>query len=199
MPHLPSFPIQSRSPLCDAVRARGLPDFASLCEHVRTLPYGRVASQNDPLLVLNEGKGTCSSKHQLLAAIAHECGHHAIQLTVGIYEMSEANTPGVESVLQEASIPSIPEAHCYLIFSGDRFDFTGLPLGYESPFDSLLEEHVVSPQLLGQSKIGLHKQALEVWASKMGMPFNRAWSIRESCIAALTANPSFNGPPGGAR
>lgn len=198
MPHPLNFPIEPRSSLCELVRSYGLLDFASLCDYVRTLPYGRVASQNDPLLVLREGKGTCSSKHQLLACVAHECGRDDVKLTVGIYEMSEANTPGVEAVLQEASIASIPEAHCYLTVGLERFDFTGLQSGNESPFLSLLEEHIVSPQMLAQSKPCLHKQALEVWASKTGMSANTAWSIREACIAALTANPSFNGTPHGA-
>jgi len=193
MPPLFSFPIESKSSLCDAVRAYGLLDFASLCEYVRALPYGRVASSNNPLLVLREGKGTCSSKHQLLATVAHDCGHHDVQLTVGIYEMSEANTPGVGAVLQRASISSIPEAHCYLMVGQERFDFTGLPIGNESPFMSLLEEHVVPPQMLGKSKTGLHIQALEVWASGAGVSIDKAWSAREACIAALAANHSIEG------
>jgi hypothetical protein len=36
-----------------------------------------------------------------------------VQLTVGIYEISEENTPGVGTVLNAASLTSIPEAHCY--------------------------------------------------------------------------------------
>ena len=112
--------------------------------------------------------------------------------------MSEANTPGVWAVLQRASISSIPEAHCYLMVEQERFDFTGLPLGNESPFMSVFEEHVVPLQMLGQSKTGLHIHALEVWASGAGMSINRAWSAREACIAALTADHSIEGTPYGA-
>jgi hypothetical protein len=61
---------------------------------------------------------------------------------VGLYEMSEANTPDVGPALGELS--AIPEAHCYLMFEGRRFDFTGLTGGVASPFDSLIEERVFS-------------------------------------------------------
>jgi hypothetical protein len=57
-----------------------------LAEHVRKLPYGRTANTEDPLAVLRQGRGTCSGKHEFLAAIAQDCGHSEVQLTVGTYE-----------------------------------------------------------------------------------------------------------------
>jgi hypothetical protein len=120
------FRISGGSALCDAVRSRGFESFEHLAEHVRKLPYGRTANTEDPLAVLRQGRGTCSAKHQLLAAVARDCGHSEVQLTVGIYEMSEENTPGVGEVLNAASLTSIPEVHCYLSIEGERFDFTGL-------------------------------------------------------------------------
>lgn len=181
------FRISGSSALCDAVRSRGFKLLEELAEHVRVLPYGRPANPNEPLAVLRQGRGTCSAKHQLLAAVAQDCGHSDVQLIVGIYEMSEENTPGVGRVLNEASLTSIPEAHCYLSIEGERFDFTGLPAGSSSPFATLSAEYRVSPTNLSQIKIEIHKAAIAAWAGDRGLSMEAAWATREACIAALTA------------
>jgi hypothetical protein len=182
------FRISGRSALCNDVRCRGFELFEQLAEHVRALPYGRTANTQDPLAVLLQGRGTCSAKHQLLAAVAQDCGHSEVHLTVGIYEMSEENTPGVGTVLNAASLTSIPEAHCYLSIEGERFDFTGLSAGSLSPFAALLAEYAVSPTNLSQVKAELHHEAIAAWARDRGISNERAWATREACIAALAAN-----------
>ena len=172
--------------LCEEVLARGFSTFDRLAEHVRALPYGRTGHDADLLSVLDEKRGTCSSKHRLLAAVAHECNHVEVQLVVGIYEMSEQNTPGVGPVLRSASLSTIPEAHCYLVVAGDRFDFTGLASGCASPFDALLAEYIVSPIDLPEAKGRLHREAITTWSAAVGLSTARAWDIREACIESLS-------------
>jgi hypothetical protein len=46
-----------------------------------------------PVIVLAEQRGTCSTKHALLRRLAIEQGLD-IALVLGIYEMTERNTPG---------------------------------------------------------------------------------------------------------
>ena len=186
------FRISGSSALCDDVRFLGFESFEQLAEHVKKLPYGRTAYSNEPLAVLRQGRGTCSAKHQLLAAVAQDCGHSEVQLTVGIYEMSEENTPGVGTVLNAAALTSIPEAHCYLSIEGERFDFTGLPAGSLSPFAALLSEYTVSPINLPQVKVALHQGAIAAWASNHGISKEVAWAAREACIAALAANAAID-------
>jgi hypothetical protein len=182
------FRISGGSALCEDVRSRGFGSFEQLAEHVRKLPYGRTANDGEPMAVLRQGRGTCSAKHWLLAAVAQDCGHSEVQLTVGIYEMSEENTPGVGTVLNAASLTSIPEAHCYLSIEGERFDYTGLSAGSSSPFASLVAEYTVSPMNLPQVKVELHKQAIAAWARDRGISQEQVWAAREACIAALSAN-----------
>ncbi|MEO6659943.1 MAG: hypothetical protein ABIN44_06425 [Burkholderiaceae bacterium] len=189
------FKVSGSSAQCDEARARGFNSFEQLAEHVRLLPYSRTANNEDCCAVLREGRGTCSSKHQLLAAVAQDCGHPEIQLTVGIYEMCEANTPGVGTVLSAASLASIPEAHCYLTVDGKRLDFTGLASGESSPFESLVAELAVPISGLTQLKLHLHKEALAAWARVHGVTVEAAWATREACIAALMHLRSS--PPGG--
>src|SRR5688572_23514874 len=117
------FPISGAGPLSQAVRSRGYREFADVADAVRLMPYGRVRNSDDVLAVIEEGKGTCSSKHRFLAALAHECGHAEVQLVLGLYEMSEQNTPGVGNVLRVEGLTVMPEAHCYLMCGEERFDF----------------------------------------------------------------------------
>lgn len=158
-----------------------------MATHVRGLAYGRPTQPGEPTAVLTEARGTCSGKHRLLAAVAHECGQRQVELLVGIYAMDESNTPGVGEVLADAGVDAIPEAHCYLRIHGERLDFTGIPAGRTLPFDALVAEQVVSPATLGETKPRLHKQAILDWAEHRGMAFADAWALREQCIAALTA------------
>lgn len=199
-PAAPNFQITPSGPLSFAVRARGYERFAEVAEAVRALPYGRVRDTEDPLAVLDEQKGTCSSKHRFLAALAHECGYTAVTLTLGLYAMSEKNTPGVARVLGPAGIDAVPEVHCYLTYQGHRLDFTGLAPGYASPFDSLIDERNVSPSELASVKAAFHHDALAQWARSRHLDPDRAWELREKCIRLL-ANPALNSlaRAGGAR
>jgi hypothetical protein len=183
-----TFPITASGPISEEVLKAGFSEFQTLAEHIQSVPYGRPSEAGDFLSVLKENRGICSSKHRLLAALAHECGHPEVELMVGIYEMSEENTPGVGSVLSGASVVSIPEAHCYLRVRGCRYDFTGLPGGKSSPFDTLLSEQVILPHELPKTKLPIHQQAIASWAARHGLAFFQAWSLREACIEALMAD-----------
>jgi len=109
-------------------------------------------------------------------------------LTLGLYEMSEANTPGVGPALQTAGLTAILEAHCYLMREGQRYDFTGLSSGAASPFDSLVEERAILPSAPVSLKAKYHRSALSTWARSRGVDPDRAWAVREKCIELLTNN-----------
>ncbi|HOA94440.1 MAG TPA: hypothetical protein PKJ79_11825, partial [Quisquiliibacterium sp.] len=109
----------------DAVSALGFGTFGRLAEHVRALPVARTTRPDDPMAVLHERCGTGSAKHRLLATVAQGGGHFEVMLTLGIYAMSEANSPGVGAVLEAAAQSSIPATRCYLTIDHQRFDFTG--------------------------------------------------------------------------
>lgn len=183
---LPDFVIAESGPLSRTARLRGYARFAELVEAIRALAYGRLRDSSDIAAVLQERRGTCSSKHRFLAALAHECGHAEIQLVLALYEMSESNTAGVGSVLRAEGLTAIPETHCYLACRGRRFDFTGLAAATVSPFDALIEEQIVSPTDLPAAKLAYHRAAIDAWARARDMDPQRAWAIRERCIARLT-------------
>lgn len=184
---LPDAPLEAPGPASEGFRAIGCGCYRSAARHVSRLPYGRNSDRADHRLVLREGRGTCSTKHALLAAVALE-QDLPVSLTIGIYDMDEANTPGVGRVLSAHGLGSLPEAHCYLRYGGRRVDVTRPgtpPAGVGLRFDP---EWTIAPGQIGAHKVALHQRHLRAWLRarpELPYSFEELWRIRESCIVAL--------------
>ena len=139
----------------------GISDYVEAARHVRSLPYGRNSDRSDWRLVLEEGRGTCSTKHALLAELARENGL-PVSLMLGVYEMDGANTPGVGAVLEHHGLPFVPEAHCYLAHDGRRVDLTREGAG-DGP-EAFLHEEEIEPSQIGAYKVGAHRGFVRRWA-----------------------------------
>ena len=63
---LPNVTLHAERPLGRRFAALGLGDYREAARHVRNLPYGRNSDRSEWRLVLEEGRGTCSTKHDLL-------------------------------------------------------------------------------------------------------------------------------------
>jgi len=186
---LPARSLEPAGLVTAEITARGVTDFRAAGRYLQTLPYGRTANRADFSAVLCEGRGTCSTKHALLAALARE-QQLAVVLTLGIYEMHERNTPGVGAVLAEYDLASIPEAHCYLTYEGTRIDVTRSGADPTEPIARFLHEEAIVPEQIGDYKVALHRQFMRTWVndnpgSVRGRSFEDVWRIREACIAAL--------------
>jgi len=173
--------------------ARGLGALREAARYLWALPYGRISDGLRPDLVLHEGRGTCTTKHALLASLAAEQGI-GLALMVGVYEMTERNTPGVGRVLDRYGLDAIPEAHCYVVWQGERIDITRRVKAPEASTTFLYEE-LVSPTGLAAYKMRLHRQCLSEWRLRdatRGATYSleELWRIREECIAALEAAPT---------
>jgi len=181
-------PILADGEVSRLARSHGLATFAAAVYHVQSLPYGRTTERSDYRLGLSEGRGTCSTKHALVAALAQENGL-AVDLMLGVYEMKEANTPGVSGELSKQGLPSIPEAHCYLRAGDGVIDATmpeGSPSGAER---RSLHEEAISPEDISAYKTAVHRHVLDGWLRAVGrseLGLDAAWTIREACIAALS-------------
>ena len=167
--------------------ALGTNDFRSTARYVHQLPYGRNADRADFRLVLRERRGTCSTKHALLAALAIE-QQLPVRLTLGIYEMDERNTPGVGAVLETYAMAFMPEAHCYLTYDGLRIDVTREVASPKESIARFLHEETIAPVQIGDYKVGMHQRWMQDWVRR-AMPnrdWKDVWKIREECIAALS-------------
>ena len=189
---LPDFALNASRPLGGRFAALGIRDYRGAARYVRSLPYGRNSDRSDWLLVLNEGRGTCSTKHALLAELAREHGRR-VALVLGVYEMDEVNTPGVGAVLKPDGLGRVPEAHCYLAHEGARVDLTRQ--GGEGQIQRFLHEEEIEPYQIGEYKVAAHKGFVRRWAAERGLDPGRVWRVREECIAALAGQPQSDSRP----
>jgi hypothetical protein len=185
---LPEAPIAASGSLATRFRERGCATLRQAAYQLYTLPYGRNSDRSDFLLVLSEGRGTCSTKHALLAALAQELGV-PIRLMLGIFEMCEANTPGVGVVLERHRLSSIPEAHTYLRYESSRVDITRSAVEPSTQIHQFICEQEIRPDQIGTSKISFHRDFIREWLSQhrelSGFTPEALWNIREECISAL--------------
>lgn len=180
---LPEFPLRPLGPASEAFLERGAPTYRAAAELVWRLPYGRGARRDD-LAVLADRRGTCSTKHALLARLARE---HSVgvALVLAIYMMDEQNTPGVGSVLMSHGLTTLPEAHCMLRWEGAYVDLTRSRMPeLTGPW---LSETVIEPEDIVEHKVGVHRRFLAQWmvANLPGWRLESLWRAREACIAGL--------------
>ncbi len=186
---LPDRALEGAGKITRAFVSAGANDFRAAARYVQALPYGRNSSRTDPLIVMREHRGTCSTKHALMARLALE-QRLEIALVIGIYRMSERNTPGVGRVLAASGLEYVPEAHCYLRYLDDRIDVTReIAGGPAEPIEHFLYEEKITPEQIGDYKIALHQRSMRDWIASPdappGLGFDELWKIREACIIAL--------------
>ncbi len=117
--------------------------------------------------------------------------HHIddIGLFIGIFEMNGANTPQVANTLKKHTLKYIPEAHTYLKYQDQYFDFTK---NGSSPSDFvgyLKFEKEILPIQINQYKVQLHRDYLRKWLDEnisVSLSFQEIWNIREQCILELS-------------
>jgi len=162
----------------------GVHTLAELGAWLGALPYGRNSDRSDPLCILAEGHGTCSTKHGLLALAASASEPAPLQLVVALITMDASSHPAIAPTLAQHGLSAVLEAHSYVRVGEHRLDLTGAGTGC---FD-LWVEAPASPEALGTHKVAWHRDALARWLHRPHTPdvsLERAWDVREACIAAL--------------
>lgn len=188
MQGLPDFEIIEKGIFKSELDRLQISKFNQLCFFVASLPYARNKRRDDFSLVLSEQKGTCSSKHGLLAAICELNQVQEIELVVGIFLMNDQYSKKVGKILEENNLTEIPEAHSYLRYNGRRYDFTTKSAGNLLFEKFLIREQRCEANQLIEWKPNIHKHYLTSWLKRKNLPFNldELWEIREKCILALS-------------
>lgn len=183
--------LTSNSKLTELLKTKKIDSWNRLTHYVQNLPYGRNANRNDLSLVITENKGTCSSKHAFLKAVAIE-NNIEVKLIIGLYKMCLTNTPLIGSVLADNNLEYIPEAHCYLIINGKRKDYTFSCASFSKIELSLIEEIEIEPNQVVQFKVDYHKDYLKKWieVESIDYSFKDIWKIREECIRNIETKKS---------
>src|SRR5262245_15120339 len=94
---LPESRLLDSAPLSGRFRSEGVTTFRAACDWVRRMPYGRNARQG-PDSVFEEKRGTCQSKHGLIALLAREVGVPVSQYA-GAYRLDESIIEGLDALL----------------------------------------------------------------------------------------------------
>jgi hypothetical protein len=163
-------------------------EFKELIDKIKNLPYGRNANRYDFSLVISENKGTCSSKHAFLKDFADKNEIENVKLYIGIFKMSEANTPKLGDLLLRNNIEYIPEAHCYLKINQIPVDATTSDSFYDKIKQDIMEEIEIIPNQVSDFKVEYHKAFLKKWIKETNQnnTFEEIWKIREQCIEKLS-------------
>lgn len=184
-----NFPIEKSGPFSDLFRANDIADFAAACSFIGNLPYERISQRNDLTLVLKELRGTCSSKHAVLAYLALEQEHPEVELIAGIFLMSGETHPILATFFDEQPYDHLPECHCYLRIGGERFDFTTKSNLMERIAPKIVREQRIDPHQVVEWKEQIHRHYLEGWLKRnpqLDLSFDELWSGREQCILILS-------------
>ena len=180
--------LTSTDALTALIRNQGIDTWEETIELVRSLPYGRNSNRTDLKLVITEQKGTCSSKHAMLKKVADLNKIPDIKLILGIYRMSQKNTPEIGNILTENAIDFIPEAHCYLKIGHNQIDVTTYRSDFEKIKNDLINELEILPEQVSEYKVEYHKAFIKNWLKHINstFEFEHIWKIREKCIQNLT-------------
>jgi hypothetical protein len=185
---LPDFQLE-KGPNSERFIEKGIFTFKEACNYIQKLPYGRTSDRTNNSLILAEGKGTCSSKHGLLASLTEENNQLEIELIAGIFMMSPATHPQLTNYFKDKNFTYIPEMHCFFRYKGKRFDFTSSTNRLEFIEPKLVREQRCEPHQVGEWKEMIHKEYMNKWIGRnlsLGLTFDQVWKHREVCIGLLS-------------
>lgn len=166
---LPDALISPGGVVSQAFLTRGLATFQAACRWVRAVPYGCHGAPSSSLVLFEEGRGNCMSKHGVVARLAGELGLD-VQKRLGFYRLTEDIVTGIGALLAPHGLPFVPQIHCFLqsgsvfvdLTAGnetgkkqalDRFDFI-VPVGPEPQreelsrlyFEQVARYHAIEPR-----------------------------------------------------
>lgn len=166
---------------------KGVTTWNDLVKIVKNLPYGRNENRSDLSLVLEEQKGTCSSKHAFLKKIAELNDLKNVKLILGMFKMNSKNNPKLKLILERENLEYIPEAHCYLSINNIKLDLTNSKSDFSKIENDIISETEIHPEQVNQYKVEYHKEFLKNWLKNEDskLTFENLWKIREECIKQL--------------
>jgi len=123
----------------------GLSSFKEACLYVHNMDYGYNSDKDDKMILFKEMKGSCTTKHGVIATLAEEL-EIPLNKKVGIYKLTEEIVSGTNSILKEHDLPYVPMIHCFLVYENYRFDLTeGNFNGKKTSIDEFIQDEKVIP------------------------------------------------------
>lgn len=157
----PNRAIANAGPISRVFLGLGAESFHEACRYVHELPYGYNSDRDDPMILFKEQKGSCTTKHAVIATLAEESGV-AVEKHIGVYAMIEEIVTGTRHILEKYSLPYLPMVHCFLDFKGRRVDLTeGNRNGKNRPVEKFLFTKRVSPNIPAKAEYLIYRSVLK--------------------------------------
>jgi len=159
--NLPDAIITSKGEISKKFLELGIKSFKQACHYVHEMTYGYNSTYDDDMILFEENKGTCTTKHAIIAGLARELDI-PLHKKVGVYRFTETITTGAEEILNKYNIPYIPMVHCFLIYNQYRFDLTeGNINGKKTSIKDFIETREVEPFLSRKDEYMWYKEVLK--------------------------------------
>lgn len=161
--------------------------FHEALKYIHNLLYKRISNLEDLKLVLLEKRGTCSSKHGLLALLAEENGHFDIEVKLGYFNFFSKTVPNLKERFNDLGSDLIIEAHCYLSCKGCIIDVTSNKFDAQQLLkpQNLIEDITIKAYQTGNVKQAMHEKYFENWCHNQNVDFRKAWDLRWAVIDSL--------------
>lgn len=195
MDHYTVFPdktITAPGKVSDRFLELGIVTFIGACRLVHELPYGYNSDRDDLMILFEEGFGTCSTKHAVIATLAAE-QDLPIHRATGIYAMTEKIVAGADRILADHGLPYVPMIHCFLMYGDHRVDLTeGNHNGKRCAIDTFLYTEQVIPGISAKDEYMLYREALKTSilnrSELSGKAMKDILHAREAGLALLKTN-----------
>ncbi|MHA1509940.1 MAG: hypothetical protein ACTSO6_14700 [Promethearchaeota archaeon] len=139
----------------------GIKTFRGACDYVHKIEYGYNTDYEDKMIFFKEKKGSCTTKHAVIAGLAQEL-EIPLYKHICVYKFTEEITTGVNEILEKYEIPYIPLVHCFLVYKNYRFDLTeGNHNGKKKPIDDCIHAERVDPFISRKDEYLLFKKVLK--------------------------------------
>lgn len=159
--NLPDAKITPQGEISKIFLEMGIKSFKEACKHIHEIDYGYNSTYEDDLILFKENKGTCTTKHAIIAGLARELDI-PLHKNVGVYKFTEDITTGAQEILDKYHIPYIPMVHCFLVYDNYRFDLTeGNNNGKKTSIENFVETKEVDPFISRKNEYLWYKKVLK--------------------------------------
>jgi hypothetical protein len=158
---LPDAEINSVGELSIKFLDLGIKTFRGACDYVHNIDYGYNTNYEDKMILFKEKRGSCTSKHAVIASLAQELDI-PLYKHVCVYKFTEEITTGVDKILKTFEIPYVPLVHCFLVYENYQFDLTeGNRNGKKTHIEECIHSERVDPFISRKDEYLLFKKILK--------------------------------------
>ena len=160
---LPDAEIQPLGEMSKKFLELKISSFKEACLYVHNMDYGLNTSADDKMILFKDNRGTCSTKHGVIATLAEELDIPLYKYEC-VYMMNEKITTGIDEILKKFEIPYVPMGHCFLVYEDFKFDLTeGNNNGKKVPINEYIHAERVDPFISSRDEYRfLRKVVLEI-------------------------------------